>query len=92
MAAMNERTQASDQPGSVQTAGYAAFIDRGRGWEQCTFEMSRDSARSYVRTRRKQEKAYPMGKRFKTDKAKRHNGQAQAQPPTATPERKGDDQ
>lgn len=60
---------------------YAAFIDRGNGWEQCTPEMSRDTARIYVRGRRTQEKAYPMGKRFKTDKSKRHNDRTERQPP-----------
>ena len=58
---------------SARPLGYAAFIERGNGWEQCTCEMSRDTARIYVRVRRRQEKAYPMGKRFKSDKVKRHN-------------------
>jgi hypothetical protein len=69
-----KRTQKLKRPGQFAEAhGYAAFIDRGRGWEQCTYEISRDTARIYVRGRRKLEKAYPMGKRFKTDKVKRHN-------------------
>jgi hypothetical protein len=70
----NATTHEPQKPGQFARAhGYAAFIDRGRGWEQCTCEMSRDTARIYVRGRRQQEKAYPMGKRFKTDRAKRHN-------------------
>lgn len=48
--------------------GYASFMERGRGWEQCSVFMSRKDARKHTLIRRQLEQANPMGKKFKTKK------------------------